>query len=94
LKSEKAQKVKRFSEDHENKKSARNLAKPAHNKECLAKTIQKQFPSIRLEASLLVNGCVESCPVHGNFINGRTMSGKNKSSGKNLSRQSSVKNEV
>ena len=33
--------------------------------ECIAKSLQRQFPLIRLEQSLLVNGCMNSCPVHG-----------------------------
>ena len=33
--------------------------------ECLAKQLQKQFPNIKLEASMLMNGCASSCPVHG-----------------------------
>lgn len=42
------------------------IATPANGKpECIAKTLQKQFPLIRLEQSLLVNGCMNSCPVHG-----------------------------
>lgn len=33
--------------------------------ECVAKMLQKQFPLIKLEQSLLVNGCMSTCPIHG-----------------------------
>jgi hypothetical protein len=50
-------------------KVSRTEQKSIHSKsreaECIAKSLQKQFPLIKLEQSLLVNGCMNSCPVHG-----------------------------
>jgi hypothetical protein len=62
--------------EQENRKSTRHLQMSQHRPqaECLAKAIQKQFPLVKLEASLLVNGCVEQCPVH-NSYNVRLQSG-------------------
>ena len=44
---------------------AQYSVKMAPRAECLAKSLQKQFPNIKLEQSILQNGCSSKCPVHG-----------------------------
>lgn len=44
-----------------------NDNKTTNRGECIAKHLQKQFPNIKLEQSILKNGCSSNCPVHGSM---------------------------
>lgn len=44
-----------------------NDNKTTNRGECIAKNLQKQFPNIKLEQSIVKNGCSSNCPVHGSL---------------------------